>query len=250
MDRIFGFIFTETPWWLLLGLTIYGISWSVYGDLWKGGAETAAARARWCRDLRRNRWSRWYRDTLRAGLKRFDRLVDGDREGHAYRAWPPQSWQRAWSFPLLEKLLLLALAYPVLLLLGQWTVTGAPGLLGTLEVLPGGAPGAARYGFALALSAAPGCFLYAHTRSAPRSRLAWGLAGFGALIVALALALAFTGSFAGAFTGSFAGAFAVAFAVAGAFAGAGAGAVAAAFAGAFAGAGAFAIAIGIAIAIA
>ncbi|MEM6680120.1 MAG: hypothetical protein AAF675_19840 [Pseudomonadota bacterium] len=211
MDKIFGIIFTETPWWLLLGLAIYGLSWSVYGDLWKPGSEAATARNRWCRDLRENYWSNWYDRQLTAALNWIDGKLgdDVDEKARPYATWrnrPRMAWfgrrfggqkdawlsrgggaplsrgsrgdvwpskacQRAWSFPLFNIVMAVAVAYPIGLLLLQWVVTGDPARLGTVVVIESGPPALLRCAIPVSLVFGVVMMLSTAQQPEPRDRL-------------------------------------------------------------------------------
>ncbi len=170
-----------------------------------------------------------------------------------------QTFRAALTLRLYDRALLLAVVYPLALLIGIWIVSGDAGRLGAFTVLPEAAFFWDR-AMALGLFALLTSSLIARNlAAASRHRVVQQAAGWLPLItvagavavavagavageVAVAFAVAFAGAFAGAVAGEVAGAFAVAVAFAFAVAGAFAGAFAFAFAGAFAVAVAFAVA--------
>ena len=116
---------------------------------------------RWLRGRYQRRWQEWVRQLSEATQTLDPRLLaDLDRalqqqglpgalasaESALARWYGPQIWGAA-SF---QRALLLALAYPILLLVATW-LAGAEGRLGAAVVLPGATPMALRWVFALAL---------------------------------------------------------------------------------------------------
>ena len=83
---------------------------------------------------RRRGWRGWYKSGVTWLLDLSDRwfLTEDQRENRA--ALTPGQW--AWTGRLLDRAMLLAVLYPFLMLLVQWTVTGDPGRIGPLEVIP------------------------------------------------------------------------------------------------------------------
>lgn len=209
-----------SPWWLVVAALVWVVAFAVYHDVHHAGP----ANARWVSYLREDSWLAWYRRTIGATLDWLDRRLTPDIPR---KRFPPESVQVAWSGGLAGFALALAVAYPVLAVIGQWVFLNSDGRLGPLLLLEGGKPGWLRYGtMSLLVGAVAGW--YAAYRAQGLSRLVLAL-------VATGLAVAGAGAFAGAV--------AVAVAVAGAFAVAGAVAVAVAFAVAGAGAGAGAVAV-------
>lgn len=91
-----------------------------------------AARDRWIGWLETDYAGARYRAMLGAALDWIDSWLSPDADpAHPDRT----EVARAWSHGLLDFSLLCAVAYPVLMLLGQWAWTGAPGRLGALVVL-------------------------------------------------------------------------------------------------------------------
>jgi len=131
LEKVLSLI-VGSPWWLIVGLAVYGVSLRFYGDLWQ---KKNASHDRWVRHLRRNYWARVYQFRIRRVLNRIDRRL---HPGIEPKGWPSRAVQTAWSGPLLNLCLGLAVAYPIMLLLLQWAVTGEPGRIGTLEVISGG----------------------------------------------------------------------------------------------------------------
>ncbi|MEM6974360.1 MAG: hypothetical protein AAF577_16320 [Pseudomonadota bacterium] len=199
----------------------------------------------------------FYRRNLAAALDWLDGRLD---PGIPPRDWPTVPVQRAWSGLLFDLTLVLAVVYPVFLLILQWIWTGEAGQIGSLVVLPANDDWVLRGLIAVALIVSV-CFATlsnhasrreAHAREWLFFLFAIALAGAVALAltVAVASALAVAGTVAFVFAAAGAGAGAVAGAVAGAGAVAVAVAVAGAVAGASAGASAFAVAGAFTVAVA
>ncbi|WP_306030685.1 hypothetical protein [Stappia sp. MMSF_3263] len=83
--------------------------------------------------LRHSKYTQIYTRLTRGGvLWVWSRLCDPADD----RASWPSLFRAALTTRLYDKALLLAVAYPILLLVGQWVVTGAEGRIGSLPVLP------------------------------------------------------------------------------------------------------------------
>jgi hypothetical protein len=191
--------------------------------------------------LRHSNYTQIYTRLTRGGvLWIWGRLCDPADD----RASWPTLFRAALTARLYDKALLLAVAYPIMLLVGQWIVTGAEGRIGNLAVLPEAAfwPVRAALVASLLILAAG---KIGETLASASPRPAWRKAADWLFLFAFAGAIAFVGSVAVAFAG--AGAFVFAGSVA--FAGAGAVAAAIGFTGAVAGLGAFAVAITVSYAV-
>ncbi len=202
--------------WSVIGLLSLAFSWFVNDALGK-----KLNRRQLSRLLRRRRYAVLYHELLGAALARVDRWLtpaigpsDEAREAEG---------QRAWSWPLFDFSLRLALAYPLLTLIIAWGVLDTDGKLGNLVVLP-----AAEWGVRIGGLGGLVVVLwlaYRSHRAEAQGKRYWATAY-------LLLAVAGAGGVAGAFAFAFADAGAVA--IAGAVAVAGAGAFAVAVAGVFA----------------
>ncbi|MEM9139496.1 MAG: hypothetical protein AAGB15_06660, partial [Pseudomonadota bacterium] len=134
LKELFG-----APWWLVVGLGVYGLCWGVFHDL----HDKPVSRRKWIVLLRNHHWLRAYRRELGVILDWIDRRlsaeVDGKERPEGW-GWKPDQARTAWSAGLMQFSLLLALGYPILILFGQWALTGAEGRIGTLVVLPADVP--------------------------------------------------------------------------------------------------------------
>ncbi|MGK8235197.1 hypothetical protein ACLGGT_13650 [Roseovarius sp. MS2] len=155
-------------------------------------------------------------------------------------------FRAAMTWRLYDRAILLAVAYPILLMVGQWTVTGAEGRLDGLVVLPGTEfwPNRAAFLFMviLLIVGIAGTKRMAASEQ-PRVRRNAGWLLILAFVFAFAIAVAFVGAFSFAFAGAFSAVVAIAFA--GAYALVVEGTFAVVFAGAFASAFAVAVAFGV-----
>lgn len=153
------------------------------------------------------RYAVLYHGLLQTALARVDRWLT-PRIGPSDEAREAEG-RRAWSWPLLDLSLRLAVAYPLLTLVVAWSVLGTDGKLGSLVVLP-----AAGWGFRAGALAGLVLVFWLTER---RFRAATQGKRYRAFAYsALATAVAVGGAFGGALAGV--GAFAVAVAVAAAFA--------------------------------
>lgn len=233
-------------WWLWVPMAFWGLLYGwLYKDLWRHEADRKRVIGRLIQD----KPVAPYRRVLTGMLDRVDARLSGPEVA---RGLGPG--RVAFSSGLIQMTMLLAVAYPILALAGQW-VAGSPMLLGGGEVAPAGTGrargcvvvwlgGVAVAGAALVQTEKlqrPWLFLAAIAGS-----VVWLFGGlslsfeFG-VPAAVAVAGTVIGAVAGAGAGAGAGKFAFAFAVAGAFA------FAFAFAGAFAGAVTFAVAVAFAV---
>lgn len=197
--------------------------------------------------LRHSKYTQIYTRLTRGGvLLIWNRLCDAADD----RASWSTLFRAALTARLYDKALLLAVAYPILLLVGQWVVTGAEGRIGNFPILPEVDFWSARAGLvgALLVLAVGRTGQYLVSVS---PRPTWQTAADWLFLLAIFVAFAVAGTFAGAdafafaFTGAGAGVLAVAFASAllvafvvvsaGAFAVGGAAAFAAGYAAAVAG---------------
>jgi hypothetical protein len=102
------------------------------------GVNKDDGRSRYVAWLRHDGFARRYRHLLDAGLNRLDAWLSPEfplapTDHKANRKTEPA---RAWSWRLLDLCLLLAVAYPVLAVLLDWTITGDVRRIGVVEVLP------------------------------------------------------------------------------------------------------------------
>lgn len=103
---------------------VFAVVWWVLKDL----PGNPADRGWWVAKLRHDSFSRRYRETLAATLDWLDaRLSPGFPDDPAL---PKTEVARAWSTPLLDLCLLLAVAYPLLSLIVVWAATGESGRVG------------------------------------------------------------------------------------------------------------------------
>ncbi|TCO72418.1 hypothetical protein [Rhodovulum euryhalinum] len=137
------------------------------------------------------------------------RLCDeaSDRDG-----WPTL-FRAALTWRLYDKALLIAVAYPVLLLVGQWIVTGAEGRVGSFVVLPAAPFWPDRAATLVVFGILILGFVARTLAAASRHRVVRQAADW-LLILAFAAAFAFAVAFAAAFAVAVAVAGAVGFAVA------------------------------------
>lgn len=233
-------------WWLWVPMAFWGLLYGwLYKDLWRHEADRKRVIGRLIQD----KPVAPYRPLLTGMLDRVDARLSGPEVA---RGLGPG--RVAFSSGLIQMTMLLAVAYPVLALAGQW-VAGSPMLLGGVEVAPAGTGWARGYvvvwlgGLAVAVAA------LAQTAKLQRRWLYMAAtAGFMILLFG-STALSFqsgvpaTVAVAGAVAGAVAVIGAGAVAVAGAFAAAGAGAVAAAGAGAVAVVVTFAVTVAGAVAV-
>ena len=122
-------------WWLVLAIAVYGIYWTIYGDLYKH----EPSRKRWIDYLDQNTWSNRYRDLLERMLDRIDERLTPEFNDSA-RTWKPDEARTAWSYGLLNLSLLLAIVYPILSVVVYWAVTNRDGAIGSLVLIEGGEP--------------------------------------------------------------------------------------------------------------
>lgn len=216
------------PWFLILLALVFTacLLWS-FAALKKSDTR-AAIRA----DLDRRKAHKIYGRIMARTLRRLYRWLTPRTVAEANDPFTPATQTRAqafrlaragWSWPILDKALLLAVVYPFLALALYWILTGNTGQLGALVVFPEEPrlwPRAALFG-ALALLLLRGNFeqSLASSRIGVMRRFSrWtqpvSFAGALAVAFAVALAVAFVVAFAGASTLALALAFALAFAVA------------------------------------
>jgi hypothetical protein len=173
------------------------------------GINKDEGRGRWVAWLRHDTFARRFREILNAGLDRIDRLLSPDfpdvaTDRAANRKTEPA---RAWSLPLLDLCLLLAVVYPIGATFAAWTVRGAEVSVGGQMILPNGIDGWRRWLGAASLVLAT--VLYIAGRSEPVTRrrvaqhsiaalvagVAWYFVGGGAaLAVGIGLGLALGGA--------------------------------------------------------
>ena len=236
MEFLFGLLGTSAPFLAVFTPTL-ALAYHLIGDQW-----TSDERVTIILWLNHNRSRQIYEDLITALLDRVSGFL-GRREVRVRAAsrWSfdqPEDQILArntlpWSWGLLDFALLMAVAYPILSVIGQWVILGE-GRLGTVTFLPL-TQWTDRW-FPVLLMAGSLCLFGLSATSKALLLRALFIPAAG-LWLWFASELA---AFAGA--GAVAGLFAVALAAAGAFAGAVAGAVGFAFAVAGAGAGAFAVA--------
>ena len=220
------------PWWAWTGFVLWGLLWVTAAS----GLSDLASRRFLAGTLRKSTFTQIYTTLARRNVMGiWNRLCDPASD----TASVPAFFRAALTWRLYDLALRLAVAYPLVLLVGQWVVTGAEGRVGSFVVLPAAEFWPERAAVLLIVLLLTGGFVGDQLASASQRPLVKKVAGW---LFPLALAVAGAGEVA----------FAVAVAVAVAFAGAGAVAGAGAGAFAFAGAGevAFAFAAAVAVAVA
>ncbi|MGY6548854.1 MAG: DUF3488 domain-containing protein [Roseinatronobacter sp.] len=190
-------------WWVWTAFAIWGALWVTAGL----GLGDAASRKFQSGTLRRSTYTQIYTTLTRRLLTRlWARLCDPVPEK---APWPAQ-FRAALTWRLYDRALLIALAYPMLLLVGQWVWTGEEGRIRSVVALPEAAfwPERALWiGFLLFLTAG----FVAHAFASASQRPIWRKPAGGQPLFAVALA----GTSAGVVAGTFEGV--VAFLVMGAF---------------------------------
>lgn len=116
------------PWSLAFVLLFSLMRWR-FAELPKN----APARGRWVARLRHDTFSRRYREALAGALDWIDTRLSTGLETHPDAEKTEAS--RAWSAPLLDLCLMLAVMYPALSLLANWVIDGSAIHFGSLEVL-------------------------------------------------------------------------------------------------------------------
>ena len=76
-----------------------------------------------------------YKLLLSGVLNRIDRWFLSTED---HKNLPQTHWRRAWNVKLYDRVLLLAVIYPLTTLYVQWAMTGQEGRLGSLPLLPAG----------------------------------------------------------------------------------------------------------------
>lgn len=209
MGAFFEFFLTPFGLWGGALLALLYLAQHVLQDVNKG-----EGRGRWVAWLRHDGFARRYRAILNAGLDRIDRHLSPDfpqvpTDHAANRKTEPA---RAWSAPLLDLCLLLAVAYPVLAVFADWTIRGQAIAVGGRLVLPSGIDDWRRWLFAACLALSILLAMLARLTSGLAAAVAGAVAVAGAGAVAFAVAVPVPVAVAGAVAGAFAGAVAVAFA--------------------------------------
>lgn len=115
-DFIFATLEALAGWGLFFGLC-YAVSWRYFHDL-----HAQPDKRRGIARLRHDGFARRYRDLLAAALDQLDRRLSPDADPTP--GAPKTEVSRAWSRGLLDKCLLLAVAYPILSVLIWWAATG------------------------------------------------------------------------------------------------------------------------------
>ncbi|MEM7178530.1 MAG: hypothetical protein AAF503_12590 [Pseudomonadota bacterium] len=226
MEEIIREIF-DSPWWLVLALAIYWVSWSVYSDLFEEGR----ANRRWVYDLEQDSWAKWYRTTVNRALDWVDKRLTPDI---ARKRWPSKGLQVAFSSGLFGFCLLLALTYPALAMISQWGMLNTEGRIAGLLLVDDRATRLVGYGkLGLLATCLTASLVPVLVRG--RVRLPWFYLVYGLVLsLAVAVACAFVAIVAGAGTFAFALAFTFAGTLAFAFAGANTGILTVVLAGAVA----------------
>lgn len=208
-----GFLATSFGAWGAALLSLIGLFLRLF---W--GVNKDEGRGRWVAWLRHDGFARRYREILNAGLDRIDRHLSPDfpqvpTDHAANRKTEPA---RAWSAPLLDLCLLLAVAYPILAVFADWTLRGEALEVGGRSLLPAGVEYWSRWFSAASLLLAAVLAMLAHFVSVSRSRRLLQIVAFffasifaGGFAVAGIPPFALTVAFAGAAT--FAAAFSVVF---------------------------------------
>jgi hypothetical protein len=244
-----GVLLATVPVWGWIALVVFVVLWGTALLSFTDPASQAFLAG----TLRKSTYTQIYTTlTKRLVMRLWARFCDPTDD----RAGVPTLLRAALTWRLYDAALLIAVAYPIMLLVGQWIVTGQDGRIGgfvLLEAAPFWWDRAVVVGVLVLLILS---FVARKLASASPHRVVRQVADglpIGAVAVAAAIAIAFAGPFAGAvafvgafaFAGGFAGAIAFvgAFAFAGGVASAGAFAFAGAFLVAVAGAGAGAVAV-------
>lgn len=212
------------PHWLLAGLVVAWLSLWLLAAVMLSDPET---RGFLVGTLRHSKYTQIYTRLTRGGvLWVWSRLCDPADDKASW----PALFRAALTTRLYDKALLLAVAYPILLLVGQWVATGAEGRIGSLPVLPEVDFWPARAALVAALLIVVAGKACKKMMSATQSASTRKLSGW---LPPDVIGGAVAGMVAGANAGSFAGGVAVAFAFSTMFSGADAVVFAFAFASAF-----------------
>ena len=117
------------PWWAWTGFAIWGLLWVTAAS----GLSDEASRKFLSGTLRKSTFTQIYTTLARRNVMGiWNRLCDPAPDAASL----PDLFRAALTWRLYDFALLLAVAYPLLLLVGQWVVTGAEGRIGSFVVLP------------------------------------------------------------------------------------------------------------------
>ncbi|TVR47686.1 MAG: hypothetical protein EA386_07000, partial [Rhodobacteraceae bacterium] len=209
------------PWW---GWCLY-LVWAAPWITAALGLSDGASRKFLAGGLRRSTYTQIYTTLTRRLLTPlWTRLCDPAPDK---APWPTQ-FRAALTWRLYDRALLIAVAYPILLLVGQWVVTGNEGRVGSFVVLPEATFWPERAVVMLILLIVAAGFVGRKLAIASQRPTAMEIAGwlpFLPVLVAVALLLLLLIAGVGVGTFEVAGAVALSFAITGAVVGAGAGAV-------------------------
>jgi hypothetical protein len=160
-------LFTSFWLWSVVGLLSLAFSWLVNDALGK-----KLNRRQLSRLLRRRRYAVLYHELLQAALARVDGWLT-PAIGPSPEAREAEG-RRAWSWPLADLSLRLALAYPLLTLIIAWSVLGTDGKVGSLVILPAAGWGV-RIGTLTGLALM--CWLFYRSRRAEaQGKRSWAIA--------------------------------------------------------------------------
>ena len=117
------------PWWAWTGFVLWGLLWVTAAS----GLSDLASRRFLAGTLRKSTFTQIYTTLARRNVMGiWNRLCDPASD----TASVPAFFRAALTWRLYDLALRLAVAYPLVLLVGQWVVTGAEGRVGSFVVLP------------------------------------------------------------------------------------------------------------------
>jgi len=117
------------PWWAWTGFAVWGLLWVTAAS----GLSDEASRKFLSGTLRKSNFTQIYTTLARRNVMGiWNRLCDPASDAASL----PAFLRAALTWRLYDVALLLAVAYPILFLVGQWVVTGAEGRVGSFVVLP------------------------------------------------------------------------------------------------------------------
>lgn len=119
----------DAPWWAWTGFAAWGLLWVTAAS----GLSDEASRKFLAGTLRKSNFTQIYTTLARRNvIWIWTRLCDPAPDNASL----PALFRAALTWRLYDAALLLAIAYPILLLVGQWVVTGEEGRVGSYIVLP------------------------------------------------------------------------------------------------------------------
>ena len=186
------------PWWAWTGFVLWGLLWVTAAS----GLSDLASRRFLAGTLRKSTFTQIYTTLARRNVMGiWNRLCDPASD----TASVPAFFRAALTWRLYDLALRLAVAYPLVLLVGQWVVTGAEGRVGSFVVLPAAEFWPERAAVLLIVLLLTGGFVGDQLASASQRPLvkkvagwlfplALAVAGAGEVAFAVAVAVAFAGA--------------------------------------------------------